>query len=699
MSRPDAYRTGLHLALLAGLCVQAPVAVAQSAAPSSAAPRQGPMAPDSRAGATILPGTDAWPAAPTAMAPAPLKPGPVTLNFPSVEIKDFAAAVLGNILGLPYAVDPAARGSVTLVTPHPVAKTEVLPMAEEALKAAGLALQLRNGVYTVVSIDQAKSQAAGVGSDQPGFGNETIRLRYANPAELRKLIDPIVPGVITAADPAAGTMVLSGPSGQRRAVRDLAEQFDMDWLKGMSFALFIPKNTDARLIAPELEKLINAPGSTTAGLVRLIAMDRLNGIVAIAQRAQYLEDVHRWVEVLDREGQSSERRLYVYRVQNGRASDLSKVLISAFGGSAGAPAGPTAGRRPPFGESGQNGSGGDGLTPSPLSVISGSGAQGQTLPGQSPAPVSQGATVGPSAESLVITSDETNNAVVAYATPREYALIEDALRRLDIPPLQVVVEATISEITLNDALQYGVQWYFQTHGNQYALSQGNTSSPVQKFPGFAYTVFNSSGGIAATLNALSKVTHVQVLSAPNLLVLNNQTASLQVGAQVPISTGSAVSTVGGNAPIVNSIDYRDTGVILKVTPRVNSSGVVLLDISQEVSQVDNSSTTIANNPIDSPVISKRKIASSIAAKDGETIALGGLISDNISKGRTGVPILSAIPVLGALVGSRDNTRQRTELLILLTPKVIRSPEEAEAVTDELKRKIKSAEPLRPRFEP
>lgn len=675
-------------------------------------------ADDGHVRTTILAGGDSFPASgqtPTAPAYAP-HAGPISLNFPAVDVQAFAKAVLGDILGLSYAVDPSVHGMVTLITPRPVAKSDVLALTEDALKTSGLALEPRGGIYTIVPLEQAKGQAPTVGAEQAGFGNETVTLHYANPEELKKLIDPIVPGVIMATDPATGTMVLSGASGQRRAVRELVQQFDMDWLKGMSFALYVPKNTDARLIAPELDKLINASGAPTAGLVRLVAMERLNGIVAIAPRAQYLEDVRKWVEVLDREGASNERRLYVYRVQNGRATDLANVLISAFGGTPATPnnaaqrkSGFGGGSGASSGSGGLNagsgfgsgfGSGSGSSSPSISSLVSGSASgSGQTLPGQAPTPVSPNGKAG-AGDSLVITADEANNAVVAYATLREYTLIEDALRKLDITPLQVVVEASISEVTLNDTLQYGTQWFFQTHGNQYALTQSTTSSaPIQSLPGFAYTVLNSSNGIAATINALSQVTHVEVLSAPNLLVLNNQTASLEVGEQVPISTGSAISTETSSAPIVNSVDYRDTGVIMQITPRVNSSGLVLLDISQEVSQVDNTSTASAANPIDSPVISERKISSSIAVQDGQTIALGGLISDDISKTRSGVPILSAIPILGALVGNRSNTRQRTELLVLLTPKVIRNPDDAHAITDELKQKIRSVEPIRPKFEP
>jgi general secretion pathway protein D len=671
---------------MAVLCACAvPLAAAAQAAPM-------PAASDPRASATIVPGTQAIPAAPRVVAPAP-RPGPVSLNFSGVEVHDFAKVVLGEVLGLSYAVDPAAKGAVSLVTPRPIARAEVIPAVEEALAGANLALVVRGGVYTILPMEAAKGQAPPLDAGALGFGTEVVSLKFASPEQIKRLLDPVLPGVIAATDPAARTVTLSGASGQRRGASALIAQFDVDWMRGMSFGLFVPRTTDARLIAPELEKLINAPGSTIAGLVRLIPMERLNGIIAVASRPEYLEDVRRWVEVLDREGVSSERRLYVYRVQNGRATDLAQVLVTAFGGeAAGSASGP-----------GRSGAGlsssglGSGMRSNLMGSALADGGQAQaaprTLPGQTPAPAAASHGEG---SGLVITADETNNAVIAYATPREYALIEEALAKLDVPPLQVVIEAAITEVTLNDTLQYGTQWFFQEHGNQLALSEGPTAHPVQNFPGAAYTVF-TNGAISATINALSTVTHVQVLSAPNLLVLNNQTASLQVGDQVPIATGSSVSTTAANAPVVNSIDYRDTGVILKVTPRVNSSGLVLLDILQEVSQVSPSSKAV--NPIDSPVIQERRIASSIAVRDGQTIALGGLISDNHSQGRSGVPFLSAIPILGALAGNRDNSRVRTELLVLLSPRVVRTSEQAQAVTDELRGKIRSVSPHPPRIEP
>jgi general secretion pathway protein D len=293
--------------------------------------------------------------------------------------------------------------------------------------------------------------------------------------------------------------------------------------------------------------------------------------------------------------------------------------------------------------------------------------------------------------------------------------VQDALRKLDVPPLQVMIDASISEVTLNHNLQYGIQWAFTTGRLSGALSQGtqttetintgggtttvngvttttpsNTSTvtvnpgPLQNFPGLSFLY--QGNGFSATLNALRTVTDVTVLSAPKLVVLNNHTATIQVGDQVPVSTGSATSTLTSGAPIVNSVDYRDTGIILKVTPRVNSGGLVLLDIAQEVSDV--SATTTSS--ISSPTIQQRKISTSVAVQDGDTIALGGLISNQVSKGRSTIPLFGSIPVLGHIFGDTTGGLKRTVLVVLLTPRVVRTPVDAEEITREMKEKMRQA---------
>ncbi|TXG85525.1 MAG: type II secretion system protein GspD [Sphingomonadales bacterium] len=635
---------------------------------------------------TILPGTGApqQPAVPPKRQP---RPGDVTLNFPGGDVQDVAKAVLGGILKLQYTVDPNLRAALTLVTPTPIAREDVLPVFEDALRAANLALVAGSGGYRIVPTGAAASTSEIANSEAVGYATETIQLKFVTAPEMRKLIEPILPGVVDNAS--QGTqLVIKGATGQRSSVRELVKQFDVNWLRNMSFGLYIPKQTDARLIVPELEKLINGNDAPTKGLVRLIAMEKLNGILAVSIQPQYLEDVQRWVNVLDREGENNEPRLFVYRVQNGRSSDLAKTLIAALGGgkgSGGADSSDTGDD-----DATQDDQQGYGQQNRFAAADEGSEVENGRRGLQKPKSAAAGVSGTATKLNATITSDDINNAITVFATQRNYAVIEDALRKLDLAPSQILIEAAITEVTLTNDLRYGVQWSFTRGKSDVRLSnqEGTLGSLVREFPGFSY--FYAGRSIDATLNALEGLTKINVVAAPKLMVLNNQTASLQVGDQVPIASASAVSTQNPDSPIVNSIQYRDTGVILEITPRVNSNGVVLLDISQEVSDVSTTRTSTLN----SPTISTRRVSSSVAVKDGNLIAIGGLIRNRDERGRSGIPFLSRIPVLGSLLfGTTNNTLNRTELVILIKPTVLRSVEDGKAATEEMIEKIRSVQPL------
>jgi general secretion pathway protein D len=678
-------------------------------------------------GTAVYPGTESFnlPHRPTQ---ASGQPNDVTLNFPNADVHEVAKAILGDILGLNYAVDPSATGQVTVQTAEPVAKVDVLPILEESLSAAKLGLIKKGTVYTIIPIDKAKRQPQLLNAAEPGYGSESITLHYVNAVELKKLLDPLVPeNSISQADAGRNIMLITGTADQRNAMRDLIKQFDVNWLHGMSFALLVPERTDAHMLQPELDAIVNTPNSPTQGLVKLVVIDRLNGILAISPQPQYLKDLKKWMEVLDRAGGNNDRKLFVYHVQNGRASDLATVLINAFGGGSGASsaqAHPTAPNLAATGQPSQIGSatsgfggmqqGGGGINGTGGFGGGGFQAGGGFQPGggfgqnqqsstngsdpnslggsgqQQPQNVSQTLQLQGSSTPISVSSDETNNSIVVYGTQRQYTIIADALRQLDAAPLQVVIEAAITEVSLTKELQFGVQWLLNTGVGSVGFSEGKTATPTQIFPGFSY--INSGNEITATLNALQTITTVKVISAPKVLVLNNHTASLQVGDQVPISTGNLTTGVAGDPTVANEIQYLPTGVILTVTPRVNDSGLVLLDISQEVSDVK-PGTSAGDQP--TPTIEDRKFTSSIAVHDGQTIALGGLIRDNNSHGRDGVPYLSQIPYLGALFGSTDNIDNRTELLVLLTPRVIRNAQDAKSITDELKEKIGTVAPPGP----
>ena len=667
-----------------------------------------PALADQTADATFVEGEERPPveAQPT---PVLVRGGDIALNFPEADVRVVAQAVLGDLLDIEYTIDEGVSGPVSVVTARPISRDSLIPFLEDAFAIGGFALILDGGRARIEPVGQGI--ASGIAQPgAPGYGTELLELQFVNAEQMRALIAPILPNVVSVSDPTRNILLLQGSSGQRASARDLLQQFDVNWLRNMSFALIVPKRTDARVIVPELEKLINAPDSPTRDLVRIIAMEKLNGILAISRQRQYLDDVNRWIEILDRQGQNNEPRLFVYKVQNSRSRDLARTLNRAFG-RGGSEEEQVAQDQAAFADSGSpdgaapTGSGqsqglgqGQGLGQSGFGSSSGSfgsGSRTGSSAGGGTQSRSDGASSGGDSGGfgnlgVQITSDETNNAILVFGTPREYAVIEDALRKLDVPPLQVLIEAAITEVSLTDELRFGLQWNFIEGNENAVLTESSTGTGlIRDVPGFSF-LFGNSGSISGVLNALEGKTKVNVVSAPKLITVNNGTANLQVGNQVPILTQTSVST-DGNSPVINGVEYRDTGVILNITPRVNGSGLVLLDIRQEVSDV--LPARASGSGIDSPVISTRRISTSVAVQDGEVLALGGLIRNIQTRGKSGIPFLSQIPVIGALFGRQEDSTDKIELVILIKARVIRTVDDARAVTDELRQKIRSLEPF------
>jgi len=668
---------GAALAVVTGCAAQRAVVPIATPQPSPLV-QQAMETPETRA--TIVGGEAPVPGAPRAMSQQ-VRRGDIAFNFPSADVAIVARAVLGDVLRRGYTIAPGVTTPVSFVTPGKVARASLLGLFETALKNAGLAL---TPVASGFLIQPLASAQAPVAPDAIGYGSEIVTLQFINAEELRKLLDSVLPGVVAATDTTRNAVTITGTTGQRQSANDLIRQFDVNWLRNMSFALLVPQRTDSRLIVPELDKLINAADSPTRGLVRLIQMERINGILAISAQRQYLDDVRRWIEILDREGQNNEARLFVYRVQNGRARDLAKTLTAAFGGASSSSG---AGDEPVDPLAAQNDLNTTQNAPRPV-VTSSAGNQA------TPARDDRGSasTARPAENPFTgrISTDEVNNAVIVFGSPRDYAIVEDAMRKLDVPPTQVLIEAAITEVALTGDLSYGVDWNFIQGRNTFVSGVGTPAAPAANASGFAY--FLRTSDISATLRALETRTNIKVISAPKLLVLNNQTAALQVGDQVPILTQQQQSTVGGgnDNSIVNSVEYRDTGVILRVTPRVNTSGIILLDIAQEVSAVGSRSVSGTS----SPVISTRRIATTVAVQDGQVLGLGGLFSDNTQNVKTGLPLLSRIPILGALFGNQRTNQQRQELIVLIKAQIVRSPDDGRAITEELRAKLRTLEPFR-----
>lgn len=646
--------------------------------------------------------------------------GDVTLDFVNVDVRDVARSVLGDLLKLTYAVDPALQTSVTLQTGRPIARTAVLPTLQSALQLSGIALVERDGVYRLVPIANAPREARLGVPGGAGFVTRVITPQYVAAAEIERVLQPLLPpGSVVRAEPGHNVLIVTGTQQDVADIMSDVATFDVDYLRGMSFALLPLQNAQAKDVAREVTTLLGASASGSAGVAKVVPIDRLNAVLVISMQPNYLDRVRAWVARLDRTSANGEQKLFVYRVQNGRAADLASVLRRAIGleASSGArggganhqppgaappapmelqPSGPGA-TSPIVSASGQAQVPNillGGLTPGPSQQR---GEQAELNSGLGEAPMTGGAGNG-----IRLTADENNNAIVISASPQEYAMLDAALQKLDVLPLQVLIEATIAEITLTKQLNLGLQ-YFIKSGN-FAAFLGSTVpgaaaatttttaatalTLATPFPGFGLVPgltggFVSPNGSSVILQALEQLTNVRVLSSPNLLVLNNQSARLQVGDEVPIATQSATSVITPGAPVVNSIDYRDTGVILNVTPRVNAGGLVLLDIAEEVSDVSQTTSSSLN----SPTITQRRVTSSVAVNDGQTIALGGLIKDSRNSSRTGIPYLRSIPVLGSLFDSRSVTNARTELIVLITPHVVRGRNDADAITAELRQKL------------
>jgi general secretion pathway protein D len=276
--------------------------------------------------------------------------------------------------------------------------------------------------------------------------------------------------------------------------------------------------------------------------------------------------------------------------------------------------------------------------------------------------------------------------LVIQTMPTEYQRILRILRRLDVAGTQIMIEASIAEVTLTDELKFGVKWFFEKGHHSFTFTDAASGAVASAFPGFSY--FLSASNINVALDALSNVTKVHVISTPNVTVMDNKTAMLQVGDQVPIQTQAAQATSSLGAPILSSIQMIDTGVILAVTPHVNDNGRVLLDIEQEVS----TATPTTTSGIDSPTIQQRRVRTTVSVADGEGVALGGLIQERNTVGRNSVPVLGDIPVLGNAFGTKDDQINRTELLIIIRPRVVRDSEDARRATDEYRSRIKSEAP-------
>ena len=593
--------------------------------------------------------------------------GDIVLNFENSDIREVVKTILGDMLGANYTVDSAVTGTVTLSTTRPMSIDKVLPTLEVLLRMNGAVLKKTDGIFAVMPASKALGGALTpqIGlSRNRGFQVLVVPLRYISASQMQSILKPLLPeSSVLNVDSTRNLLLIAGARIELEQAQATVNVFDVDQMQGMSVGLFRLENAEAEGIRTELQAILGVDsGGPLADMIEIITINRLNALVVMSKQREYLDEVGDWIDRLDRADESAGQNMYVYPVQNGRAENLASLLSELFS---------TRGAS----NTSSFAAGSGAQSPSPQNAANSSAGQQSGFSGSA---ASMG--IG----DVRIIADQENNALVVMATRADYAKIKAAIRRLDVMPMQVLVEATIVEVTLTDELSYGLQWFFHNRDGDFKRRTAELF-PLTVDPSFSYTIAGAAGDIRGVLNLLAADAKLNVISSPSLMVLDNRTATIKVGDQVPIRTSETTSLASsGSDPLVTStIQYRDTGVLLEVTPRVNPGGMVMLEITQDVNDVDNTTTSA----IDSPTIIQRRISTSVAVQSGETVVLGGLIRNNESESESGVPGLRKIPGLGRLFSSKTTSTVRTELLVLITPTAISNVAEAREATQEMKRKL------------
>ncbi|WP_165361418.1 type II secretion system secretin GspD [Lichenibacterium ramalinae] len=646
------------------------------------------------------------------------------LNFENADVGAVSKAILGDILKANYLVDKRVVGQITLTSSQPVPRARLVPLLETALASLGATVVKDQDLYRVVPSADTGGIGPVTGRDVgEGYGTSVITARYMPAANLGKLLEGFGsrPGSIKT-DPGTNLVIISGTASERRAAIEAAATVDVDWLRSKSVAILPVANAAPDTIISELNRIMDSgEGGMAQGAIQLQPMSRMNAVLAVARTAQGIDMVRRWVARLDR-GDSAAAGVKVYKLQFAQAKAVASALNDLFGAGGGGggqgdsdkdqlePSGfgsvtstaPATGTGRSSGSGGGNGglatgaaSGADaanGGAGSPFGVLKAAmaGGGGGARASTADTDALRGGGGGGGAK-VRVTADPSSNSLLINASPADYKLVERAIHQLDRQPVQVDIEATIAEVTLTDQLQYGVQFFLQ--GNRTLGLSGAQNLQVSSLNTAGLNLL--AGGLSSPrvlVSALQGYTNVKILSSPSLVVLDRQPAVLQVGNQVPILTRTAQSTENALSPVVNNVDYKDTGIILNVLPKVNANGVVTLDIEQQISAVVSTDSTTLT-----PTISQRRVRSSVAVANGQTVMLAGLISDTRSNDRSGIPGLGSIAFLNDILTSHDSAVNRTEIIIFIKPQIISNAADAEQVTEEFHDRLLSMQrtPERP----
>ena len=632
--------------------------------------------------------------------------GSASFNFEGESLQGVVKAILGDMLGQNFTIAPGVSGTVTLNV-QKVSPAAAFTLLEQVLSWNNARMVYSNGIYNIVPNDQALAGTVAPRTGSPtmsrGFEVRAVPLRYISATEMEKLLKPYArPNAIVSADPGRNVITLAGTNTELENYLRTVQVFDVDWMSSMSVGVFPLQSGKATDVVSDLEKVFGEAGkSPVAGMFRFMPLEGANAVLVITPQPAYLDQIQQWLDRID--GAGGGVRLYSYELKYIRARDLAQRLSEVFGGSGGqggdngsAPSLMPGTQPTQIGGSGidddSRGTGTADMDGSSGSGIGGdSGGAGGSLGTMSLNQRGNGngsVTLQVQGDKVGVSAVDETNSLLVRSTPQAWKSIREVIDRLDVMPMQVHIEAQIAQVQLSGELNYGVNWYFNNALTGLLPDAVTGIRSATGTDGGQYTIF--SGSAVAVLNALDKVTDVRILSTPSVFVRNNAEADLNVGKNIPIQSVSIDPTNGGTTQ--TQVQYLQTGKILKVRPRVTRDGMVFLDIVQEVSSADSVSTTCEGQACN-PAINVSKLKTEAAVQSGQTVMLAGLIDDQIERGSSGLPGLSRIPVIGGLFGTQRNNKSRSETIILITPTIVRNPQEAANLTDEYSRRFRAMEPL------
>jgi general secretion pathway protein D len=639
--------------------------------------------------------------------PVPAGPEEFSLQFESTDIRAIVQTIMGDYMRESFTIHPSTAGTATIRFSRPVSRKDLIPILEMLLRQNGQVMIREEGIYKIqpsgLGIRGATTPQFGVNAAAlpAGYSVQLVQLKFVGVGDMKRILEPYAVDAATSvkSDDIRNLLILSGTQRELKHLLDIVDLFDVDFLSGYSVGLF-PMSTDVKALAGDLDRIFGtAAQSPLAGIVRIIPIERMNGLLVVTTQPRYLEEAKKWIERLDKsQGGSGGIRLNVYPVQHGKADKLAQLLGEVYGNRSGSTSQPTLA---------------PGQRPAQLNTPS---TQPTGLPGQPAQPTTpaQAASAFSGSGSAVskdlrVIADIENNALLVLASPADYETIQIALKQLDVPRRQVKVEVLVAEVALTDNLKFGIEWFIKSRPGVVGALRNRTDasailpSLLPRTPTLPAATDSRSvvpispglqlidvvgGDVRAVLQALGEDGKSQTLSTPNVTVLDNEKASINVGDQISVDTGTST---GSGGVVQTTRSYISTGVILEVTPRINAGGRVTLEINQEISTVPPGTAPGTN-----PNIATRKAKTTVNVASGETMVLAGLIKNDSSSGSQGLPLLSKIPILGGLFGTQSINKNRSELVILITPVVINNSDDSRAAMEELRKKLPSLQSAFPK---